>query len=61
VDELKQGKQAKPVYVAIRFGEYEVWDLDADTFGITCDDVEGRIFSKDEFKAHIAAFFELNF
>lgn len=50
-----------PLPGVIDFGPYTLWDVDDKTFGITYETGEMGVFSKEEFEAHLAAFFGLNF
>lgn len=45
----------------VQFGEYMIWDIDDQVFGISHAEGETGVFSKADFKAHIDAFFGLNF
>lgn len=44
----------------IEFGDYMIWDIDDQTFGISYAGGETGVFSKEEFRAHVAAFFGVN-
>ena len=53
-------EQEKKVWIKI--GDYTLWDMDEDRFGITCN-VTGEMgtFRKDEFIPYVSSFFGLNF
>lgn len=48
---------------AMQVGNYLLYDIDADVFGISRLGISGEsgVFSKKEFEAYIHAFFGLNF
>lgn len=47
---------------SLRIGDYLLWDVDAENFGIVHNVTgESGIFKKDEFLPYVSAFFGLNF
>ena len=58
---VKLSTMPLPLPGVISFGDYTLWDVDDKTFGITHADGEMMTASKEEFEAHISAFFGLNF
>lgn len=54
--------ELKPTSKAIFIGDYLVWDIDSDTFGIShLVTGEAGVFKKADFEAYVKAFFGLNF
>ena len=46
----------------LNVGDYMIWDVDPDSFGITLTTTgEMGVFKKKDFESHVAAFFGLNF
>jgi hypothetical protein len=60
MDYRMSDEQEKKVWIKI--GDYTLWDMDEDRFGITCN-VTGEMgtFRKDEFIPYVSSFFGLNF
>jgi hypothetical protein len=62
VSQELQLKESKITAPPIFFKDYAVWDVDAGKFGISnLNTGEAGVFNKEDFEAHIAAFFGLNF
>jgi hypothetical protein len=45
----------------IVIGDYAIWDLNHEQFGMSHRNGEVGVFKKADFEAHLAAFFGLNF
>lgn len=46
----------------LNVGDYMIWDVDPDSFGITLTTTgEMGVFKKKDFESHVAAFFGLNY
>lgn len=59
VGEMTAGDKLRAM---LNVGDYMIWDVDPDSFGITLTTTgEMGVFKKKDFESHVAAFFGLNF
>lgn len=59
VGEMTAGDKLRAM---LNVGDYMIWDVDPDSFGITLTTTgDMGVFKKKDFESHVAAFFGLNF